>query len=225
VNYRANICALKMLGATQVISVSAVGSMKEEIRPGDFVLVDQFVDRTYKRVSTFFGDGCAGHVAFADPVCPELAPVVAAGARQAVGGGRTVHVGGAYLCIEGPQFSTRAESNIYRSFGVSVIGMTGVTEAKLCREAELCFALVALATDYDSWHPEEASVTPTAVLEVMKANVAAAQETLRRTLPHLPTPRRCACGTAARHALFTSHDAITPESRERLRGLYGRNFE
>jgi 5'-methylthioadenosine phosphorylase len=225
VNYRANICALKQLGATQVISVSAVGSMREEIRPGDFVLVDQFVDRTYRRASTFFGDGCVGHVAFADPVCAELTDAVVAGARQAPGSGRTIHRGGAYLCIEGPQFSTRAESQIYRSFGVSVIGMTGATEAKLCREAELCFALVALATDYDCWHPEEASVTAGAVLEVMKANVAAAQDTLRRTLPNLPTARRCACGTAARQAVLTSKDTISPESRERLRGLYGRYFE
>jgi 5'-methylthioadenosine phosphorylase len=225
VNYRANVCALKQLGATQVISVSAVGSMKEEIRPGDFVLVDQFVDRTHRRASTFFGDGCVGHVAFADPVCPELSPMVAAGARAAVANGHTVHIGGAYLCIEGPQFSTRAESNIYRSFGVSVIGMTGATEAKLCREAELCFSLVALATDYDCWHPEEASVTAGAVLEVMKANVAAAQEILQRALPSLPTPRRCACGTAARHAVLTSKDHVSPESRERLRGLYGRYFE
>jgi 5'-methylthioadenosine phosphorylase len=225
VNYRANVCALKQLGATQVISVSAVGSMREEIRPGDLVLVDQFVDRTHRRASTFFGDGCAGHVAFADPVCGELTDAVLAGARAAAGDSRTVHRGGAYLCIEGPQFSTRAESHIYRSFGVSVIGMTGVTEAKLCREAELCFALVALATDYDCWHPEEASVTASAVLEVMKANVAAAQETLRRTLPALPTPRRCACGTAARHAVLTSKESISPASRERLRGLYGRYFE
>jgi 5'-methylthioadenosine phosphorylase len=225
VNYRANIYALKQLGATQVISVSAVGSMREEIRPGDFVLVDQFVDRTYRRASTFFGDGCAGHVAFADPVCAELSAQVAEGARQASVGGRTVHIGGAYLCIEGPQFSTRAESNIYRSFGVSVIGMTGATEAKLCREAELCFSLLALATDYDCWHPAEASVTAEAVVAVMKANVAAAQETLRRTLPQLPTGRRCACGTAARQAVMTSKDTISPESRERLRGLFGRYFE
>jgi 5'-methylthioadenosine phosphorylase len=188
------------------------------------VLVDQFVDRTHKRASTFFGDGCAGHVAFADPVCAELSAQVAEGARHATDG-RTVHIGGAYLCIEGPQFSTRAESNIYRSFGVSVIGMTGATEAKLCREAELCFSLLALATDYDCWHPEEAQVTAAAVVEVMKANVAAAQETLRRTLPQLPTGRRCACGTAARQAVLTSKDSISPESRERLRGLYGRYFE
>jgi 5'-methylthioadenosine phosphorylase len=225
VNYRANVYAFRQLGVTQVISVSAVGSMKEEIRPGDFVLVDQFVDRTHKRASTFFGEGCVGHVAFADPVCAELSAVVAEGARQAALDGHTVHLGGAYLCIEGPQFSTRAESNIYRSFGVSVIGMTGATEAKLCREAELCFSLLALATDYDCWHPEEAHVTATAVLEVMKANVAAAQETLRLSLPQLPTGRRCGCGSAARHAVLTSRDHISPESKERLRGLYGRYFE
>jgi len=225
VNYRANVHAMKQLGVTQVISVSAVGSMKEQIRPGDFVLVDQFVDRTHRRASTFFGDGVVGHVAFADPVCAELAAEVAEGARHATSGGRTVHLGGAYLCIEGPQFSTRAESHIYRSFGVSVIGMTGATEAKLCREAELCFSLLALATDYDCWHPEEAHVTAGAVVEVMKANVEAAQETLRRTLPQLPTGRRCACATAARHAILTSKDSISPESRERLRGLYGRYFE
>jgi 5'-methylthioadenosine phosphorylase len=225
INYRANVAALKQLGVTQVISVSAVGSMREEIRPGDFVLVDQFVDRTHRRASTFFGDGVAGHVGFADPTCTELSAVVSEGARQLATGSRTIHIGGAYLCIEGPQFSTRAESNIYRSFGVSVIGMTGVTEAKLCREAELCFALMALCTDYDCWHPDEASVTAATVIEVMKANVAAAQETLRRALPQLPTARRCACGSAARHAFLTSKDSISPESRERLRGLYGRYFE
>jgi 5'-methylthioadenosine phosphorylase len=225
VNYRANVHAFKQLGVTQVISVSAVGSMKEEIRPGDFVLVDQFVDRTHRRASTFFGDGVVGHVAFADPVCAELSAVLSEGAREASHSGRTVHLGGAYLCIEGPQFSTRAESHIYRSFGVSVIGMTGATEAKLCREAELCFSLLALATDYDCWHPEEAHVTAGAVLEVMRANVTAAQDTLRRTLPQLPTGRRCGCGTAARQAVLTSKEAISPESRERLRGLYGRYFE
>ncbi len=154
INYRANIAALKQLGATQVLSISAVGSMREEIRPGDFVLVDQFIDRTHGRASTFFGDGCVGHVSFADPVCPELVPALAAGARQAgVERTRRLHVGGTYVAIEGPQFSTRAESRMYRGLGVSVIGMTGVTEAKLCREAELCFALLALATDYDCWHP------------------------------------------------------------------------
>jgi 5'-methylthioadenosine phosphorylase len=229
INYRANVSALKQLGATQVISVSAVGSMREEIRPGDFVLPDQFIDRTHGRASTFFADGCVGHVSMADPVCPELTAAVATGARAAGLGepsatGRRLHRGGAYVGIEGPQFSTRAESEVYRAQRVAVIGMTGVTEAKLCREAELCFTIVALATDYDCWHPEEESVTATAVVQVLRANVAAAQEVLRRTLPALPTPRRCPCPTAARHAILTSRDAISPAAGERLRGLYGRDI-
>jgi 5'-methylthioadenosine phosphorylase len=231
VNYRANVCALKQLGATQVVSVSAVGSMREEIRPGDFVLPDQFIDRTHGRASTFFGDGCVGHVNFADPVCPELTAALATGAEEAgikpLGDapGRALHRGGTYLAIEGPQFSTRAESNLYRSQGVAVIGMTGVTEAKLCREAELCFAVLALATDYDCWHPEEASVTAAAVVEVLRANILVAQQVLRSTLPGLPTPRRCACPHAARHAILTSRDAISLAARERLRGLYGRDID
>jgi 5'-methylthioadenosine phosphorylase len=250
INYRANVCALKQLGATQVLSISAVGSMREEIRPGDFVLPDQFIDRTHARASTFFGDGCAGHVNFADPVCPELTAALAAGAEQAgvaasaeharlastfeagAGGspagahrGRGLHRGGTYVTIEGPQFSTRAESNVYRSYGVQVIGMTGVTEAKLCREAELCFALLALATDYDCWHPDEASVTATAVVDVLRANIAGAQDVLRHTLPALPTPRLCACAHAVRQAILTSRDAISLAARERLRGLYGRDID
>ena len=247
INYRANICALKQLGATQVLSISAVGSMREEIRPGDFVVPDQFIDRTHARASTFFGDGCVGHVNFADPVCPELTAALAAGAEQAAvatgveqavgsgtpasgaGGasrrGRGLHRGGTYVTIEGPQFSTRAESNMYRSHGVNVIGMTGVTEAKLCREAELCFAVLALATDYDCWHPEEASVTATAVVDVLRANIAGAQEVLRHTLPALPTPRLCACAHAVRHAILTSKDAISLAARERLRALYGRDID
>src|SRR4051812_304257 len=229
INYRANVCALKQLGATQVISVSAVGSMREEIRPGDFVLPDQFIDRTHARASTFFGDGCVGHVSMADPVCPELTAAVAGGGREAGlvdagAAGRRLHRGGTYVGIEGPQFSTRAESLVYRAQGVAVIGMTGVPEAKLCREAELCFAILALATDYDCWPPEEESVTATAVVQVLRANVAAAQEVLRRTLPALPTPRRCPCPTAARHAILTSRDAISPAAGERLRGLYGRDI-
>jgi 5'-methylthioadenosine phosphorylase len=249
INYRANICALKQLGATQVVSISAVGSMREEIRPGDFVLPDQFIDRTHARASTFFGDGCVGHVNFADPVCPELTAALAAGAEQAMvasgseqtgpartsaagagGSGaphrsRGLHRGGTYVTIEGPQFSTRAESNVYRGYGVHVIGMTAVTEAKLCREAELCFAVLALATDYDCWHPEEATVTATAVVEVLRANIAGAQEVLRHTLPALPTPRLCGCAHAVRHAILTNRDAISLAARERLRGLYGRDID
>jgi 5'-methylthioadenosine phosphorylase len=224
INYRANVCALKDLGVTQVIALSAVGSMREDIHPGDFVLVDQFIDRTSRRLSTFFGEGCAGHVGFAEPVCPELLAILGRGAEEAgvARSPRTVHKGGAYVCIEGPQFSSLAESRLYREAGAAVIGMTGVTEAKLCREAELCFALVALATDYDCWHPHEASVSARAVVEVLLANVAASKQLLRGSLPHLPTPRRCPCGSAARDAILTANDAITPEARERLRGLFGR---
>jgi 5'-methylthioadenosine phosphorylase len=223
INYRANVAALKQLGAVQVISVSAVGSMREEIRPGDFVLADQFIDRTHRRESTFFGAGCAGHVSFADPVCPEL--LAAVGESAATVGARTLHRAGTYLCIEGPQFSTRAESKVYRTFDVAVIGMTGATEAKLCREAELCFSLIALATDYDSWHPEEADVTAGAVVEVLQANIAAAKDLLRATLARLPTARRCGCSQAARQAIMTSKEGFSPQARARLGALYGRSFE
>ncbi len=238
INYRANICALRQLGAGQVVAVSAVGSLREEIRPGDLVLVDQFIDRTHGRPSSFFGDGCVGHVAFADPVCAALSGQVAAGAEDAGLAPRRadaiepsargkpphlVHVGGTYVCMEGPQFSTRAESLLHRSWGAVVVGMTGATEAKLCREAELCFSLLALATDYDCWHPEEDSVTAGAVLEVLRASTEVAKEVLRRTAPRLPGTRFCPCATAARHAVLTAADAMTPEARERLRVLYGRH--
>ena len=239
INYRANICALKQLGVAQVISISAVGSMREEIQPGDFVLADQFIDRTVLRASTFFGGGCVGHVSFADPVCADLVGAVARGAEQAgfaprragaleeaVGGvrPRLVHIGGTYVCMEGPQFSTRAESLLHRSWNAAVIGMTGATEAKLCREAELCFALVALATDYDCWHTEEQSVTAGMVLQMLRDNIAAAKEMLTKTLPGLPTDRRCGCMRAAEHALLTAPDAIAPAARARLQELYGRKI-
>src|SRR5579883_1129356 len=172
IDYRANVCALRMAGATHLVSISAVGSMKEEIAPGHLVAVDQFVDLTKRRASTFFEDGVAAHVAFADPVCDHLASALAAAAETA---GATVHRGGTYVCMEGPQFSTRAESRIYRSWGVSVIGMTGMPEAKLAREAELPYALLALATDYDCWHSSEEAVTVDAVLAVVRSNVAAAR--------------------------------------------------
>jgi 5'-methylthioadenosine phosphorylase len=230
INYRANVCALKQLGATQVIAISAVGSLRDEIRPGDFVLVDQFIDRTHRRLSTFFGEGCVGHVSFAEPVCAELADTVAGAAAEIlltpVGGsaGRGLHVGGSYVCIEGPQFSTRAESQINRGLGIAVVGMTGVTEAKLCREAELCFTLLALATDYDCWRQGEESVTAAAVIEVLQANVAAAKDVLRRSLPRLSTARHCVCANAARHAILTQKESITPTARARLEALYGRTL-
>jgi 5'-methylthioadenosine phosphorylase len=239
INYRANVHAMKQLGVTRVLSVSAVGSLREEIVPGDFVLVDQFIDRTHLRASTFFGGGCVGHVAFATPVCGAFADHVAqaaeaegfaAGADTTLpGGGRRLVRGGTYVCMEGPQFSTRAESLFHRGLGAAVIGMTGVTEAKLCREAELCFTLLALATDYDCWHPEEESVTAGAVIEVLRANIERAKAVVRRTILTLGDPaqdrttaRDCGCGSAAAHAIITAREAISPEARERLRVLYGR---
>ncbi len=219
INYRANVHALKQLGADRVVSVSAVGSLREEIRPGDFVLVDQFLDRTYRRQNTFFGGGCAGHVGFADPVCPDLS-----GTLATAGGGarRAVHLGGTYVCMEGPQFSTRAEALFHRSLGATVIGMTGATEAKLCREAELCFSLVAIATDYDCWHPEEESVSADSVIQVLRKSVVDAKDFLRQAALVIPAERTCGCGSAAQNSIMTARDNIPPETRDRLRGLYGR---
>jgi len=171
INYRANIYGMKKLGVTAIISVSAVGSMKEDIHPGDMVIVDQFFDRTKARESTFLGSGVAGHVEFAKPVCGDLSRVLYEAAKEA---GATVHMGGTYVCIEGPQFSTRAESLIYRSWGVDVIGMTNIPEAKLAREAGICYATIALSTDYDCWHEEEESVTVEMILETIKNNVSMA---------------------------------------------------
>src|SRR5246127_5432791 len=167
INFRANVCALKKAGATHLLSISAVGSMKEAIAPGDFVVVDQFIDLTKRRVSTFFEEGLVGHVRFADPVCGVLAKALGAAARRA---GARVHESGTYVCIEGPQFSTRAESNLYRSWGVDVIGMTNLQEAKLAREAEICYATMALITDYDCWHETAESVTVEQILGYLKAN-------------------------------------------------------
>ncbi len=224
INYRANIHALKQLGAERVISVSAVGSLRAEIRPGDFVLVDQFIDRTHLRASTFFGDGCVGHVGLADPVCVELCGFLDAAGRATAPqiGARAIHRGGTYLCMEGPQFSTRAESNQHRAGGAAVIGMTGVTEAKLAREAELCFALLALATDYDCWHEGHAAVSVASVVNVLRDNVAGAQDVLRRAVLALPVTRNCGCGTAAEHAIMTDPKLVPHDTRERLATLYGR---
>lgn len=233
INYRANVHALKQLGAQQVLSVSAVGSLREGLVPGDVVVVDQFIDRTHRRQSTFFGDGLVGHVSFGDPVCPELASVVAEVAlevgfhsadRAAPQGGRQrLHHRGTYVCMEGPQFSTRAESNLHRAWGADVIGMTAATEAKLCREAELCFAAVALVTDYDCWHQSEEAVTAAAVMAVLQANVSRAKEIVRAVVPRRsPETRSCGCGQAAQHAFLTSPDAVPASTRARLKVLYGR---
>jgi 5'-methylthioadenosine phosphorylase len=222
INARANVCALKMLGATHLVSVSAVGSMREAIAPGDFVVVDQFIDQTKKRTSTFFEDGVVAHVSFADPVCEHLSVALAeAGERAQV----HVHRGGTYVCIEGPQFSSRAESLLYRSWGVSVIGMTAMPEAKLAREAELPFALLALATDYDCWHVTEEEVTIEAVLAVMARNTAAARRTLAELAARLPDPEASAAHHAVRAAVVTSRDRIPPGVGARLEWLLGKQVK
>ena len=219
INYRANIFALKKLGVESIVSVSAVGSMREEIRPGDLVMVDQFVDRTKVRPQTFFDDGIAVHVGFADPVCEELRSALVAAARTA---GATVHNGGTYICIEGPMFSSRAESNIYRSWGVDVIGMTNYQEAKLAREAEICYATIALATDYDCWHEQEGPVDVAMVIKVLLENVSKAQATIRALLPRLKIGENCSCRRALKDAIITDRRMISDEVKKRLDPLIGK---
>ncbi|MCA1829775.1 MAG: S-methyl-5'-thioadenosine phosphorylase [Myxococcales bacterium] len=223
VPYRANLHAFRQLGVTRVISVSAVGSMKEAIAPGHMVLPTQYIDRTVARPRTFFENGVVAHVAFADPVCPQLHEHMKGACFAA---GATFHAGGTYLCIEGPQFSTRAESELYRSFGVSVIGMTAMPEAKLAREAELCYATLALATDYDCWHAGHESVTVAQVLETMKKNVATAREIVRNAALGLSRleERSCGCGRALESAVMTAPAQIPNAARERLALLLGDRF-
>jgi 5'-methylthioadenosine phosphorylase len=217
-NYRANIHGFRQLGARWVISISAVGSMKEEIRPLDLVIPDQFFDHTRRRASSFFGDGVVAHVGMADPVCRDLGDLLEAAARET---GATVHRGGTYLCIEGPQFSTRGESEIYRRWGVSVIGMTNMPEAKLAREAELCYATLALATDYDVWHAEHAAVSVEAVVANLLKNVATAKDVLRRVIPRIGASCRRGCDRALRDAVITSPTLVPAETRRRLALLLG----
>jgi 5'-methylthioadenosine phosphorylase len=213
INFRANLWGLKTLGCDRVVSVSAVGSMKDHLRPTDVVLPDQFVDRTRHRPDTFFGRGIAAHVSLAHPVCPELQ---AAAYRACASAGARVHRGGTYLCMEGPQFSTRAESFLYRSWGVDVIGMTNLQEARLSREAEMCYATLAMVTDYDCWHEEEENVTTAAILEVIAANARLSQEILRETVKALPREHACACATALDAAVVTRLDRVPPETLEAL---------
>lgn len=213
INYRANIFALKTLGVQRVISVSAVGSMKEAIHPGHLVLPDQFIDLTKRRSSTFFEGGAVAHVAFADPICRSLADTLAHSAGPV---GATIHRGGTYLCIEGPQFSSRGESLLYRQWGVDVIGMTNMPEAKLAREAELCYATVALATDYDCWHATEESVTVDAILTRLRQNVAMAKRLLRHALPLVAQEKDCACCQALRNAIVTAPNSVSKAARKRL---------
>jgi 5'-methylthioadenosine phosphorylase len=218
INYRANVCALKKLGAELLVSLSAVGSMREAIAPGHFVVVDQYLDFTRRRVGTFFAEDVVAHVAFADPVCPVLSAGVAGAARQA---GATVHQGGTYLCIEGPQFSTRAESHLYRSWGVSVIGMTALPEAKLAREAELPYATLALATDYDAWHEQVEAVSVEAVVAVMRQNSALAKAVVARLAEDLPDPEQSPAFRALDGALITDPGLIGARARQELEWLIG----
>jgi 5'-methylthioadenosine phosphorylase len=221
IDYRANICALKKLGATHLVSISAVGSMRENIEPGHFVVVDQFIDLTKRRPSTFFENGIVAHVGMADPVCDHVAKALSLAAERA---GAVVHRGGTYVCIEGPQFSTRAESVLYRSWGVSVIGMTGLPEAKLAREAELPYALLALATDYDCWHQTEDDVSVDAVLAVMKQNAVLARRTLVELAASLPDPKESRAYGALAPAFITARDRIPAETLSKLDWLVAPYF-
>ena len=222
INFRANVWGMKKLGVEWILSVSAVGSMKEEIRPGDIVIADQFIDRTKARVSSFFGDGVAGHVGFGDPICSDLAAHVYAAAKRA---GARVHQGGTYVVIDGPMFSTRAESNVYRSWGASVIGMTNLPEAKLAREAEICYSTIALSTDYDCWHETEADVTVEAVMEIIRQNVSLAKQIVKGSVERIPEARSCGCRSAAANAVMTAPDAIPPAARERLGIIMNKYWE
>jgi 5'-methylthioadenosine phosphorylase len=222
INFRANIYGMKMLGVERVVSVSAVGSMRRRVRPGDLVLVDQFIDWTRTRERSFFGDGIVAHVALAEPCCGAVREHLARACEdEAV----RFHRKGTYVCIEGPQFSMRAESELFRSFGVDVIGMTNMPEAKLAREAELCYATVALATDYDCWNEEHASVTVDEVVKTLLENVAKAKRVLARAIPALAAETRaCRCGSALESAIMTSKDAIPGAARERLALLIGKRL-
>jgi 5'-methylthioadenosine phosphorylase len=223
INYRANVFALKQLGADQVLSVSAVGSLKESIHPGDFVLVDQFIDRTRARASTFFDDfGMVAHVGFGDPVDAALLEATRVAAAEIK---VPLHVGGTYVCMEGPQFSTRAESQMYRSFGASVIGMTNLPEAKLAREAELPYATVAMVTDYDCWHQSEEQVTVEQVIRVLQANVQKARELIRALVPRLPDARESPTASALENAILTAPELVTPATRQALAPLLRKYFK
>jgi 5'-methylthioadenosine phosphorylase len=222
VPYRANIYAMKLLGVERIISASAVGSLREEFKPKDIAFPDQFFDRTRQRPSTFFGDGIVAHVSMAHPVCGDLCDTLEEAAR-AVLTGIDIHRGGTYLCMEGPAFSTVAESNVYRSWGMSVIGMTNLQEAKLAREAEICYATMALVTDYDCWHPEHDAVTVEMIIDYLNHNAENAQKLIAAAVTRLAaTERACKCGHSLRHAIITSSDKITPEAKQRLQAIIGK---
>ena len=221
INFRANIYAMKSLGVERIISLSAVGSLKEEHRPLDFVLPDQFFDRTRGRASTFFGEGLVAHVSFADPICPELAGLLGKACTES---GVSAKSGGTYLCMEGPAFSTKAESNVYRSWGMDVIGMTNLTEAKLAREAEICYVTVAMVTDYDCWHPSHDSVTVSQIIANLTKNAENACKVVAAAVAAMPTARTCQCGAALAHSIITDRKLVSAATREKLGILVDKYF-
>jgi 5'-methylthioadenosine phosphorylase len=218
-NFRANIFGMKTLGVEYILSASAVGSLKEEYRPLDIVIPDQFIDRTKGRISTFFGRGLAAHVGFAHPFCRVLSGLVS---QSAKGVGATVHTGGTYVCMEGPQFSTLAESKLYRSWGADIIGMTNLQEAKLAREAEICYVTIALVTDYDCWHPDHDSVTVDMIIGNLIQNARTAQQIIAQTVSGLSYARSCECASALKYALITRPEAIPAQVRQDLEPLVGK---
>src|SRR4051794_13489904 len=220
-NFRANIYGMKMLGVERIISLSAVGSLKEEHAPLDFVVPDQFFDRTKGRISTFFGEGLVAHVSFADPICSEMASVVVESGQQL---GITTKNGGTYLCMEGPAFSTRAESNIYRTWGMNVIGMTNLQEAKLAREAEICYVTVAMVTDYDCWHEEHDAVTVSDIIANLVKNAASACAVVGKAVAAMPSERTCKCGSALSHAIITDRTLAPETTRQKLGILIEKYF-
>jgi 5'-methylthioadenosine phosphorylase len=221
-NYQANVWAMKSLGVSWILSVSAVGSLKQEYAPLDMVIPDQFLDRTQQRKSTFFGRGLVAHVGFAHPFCAGLSQVMAEACREA---GATCHLGGTYVCMEGPQFSTRAESELYRSWGMDIIGMTNLQEAKLAREAEICYATLAMVTDYDCWHPEHDAVTTEQIIGNLGKNASTARAVLRAALRRLPIPRDCECAQALRSALVTAPELIPEQTKRDLAPIIGRYIQ
>jgi 5'-methylthioadenosine phosphorylase len=218
-NFRANVFGMKQLGVTAILSASAVGSLKEELKPLDIVVPDQFIDRTRGRISTFFGRGLVAHIAFAQPICGEVARVAAAAGERV---GATVHRGGTYVCMEGPQFSTLAESRLYRSWGADVIGMTNLQEAKLAREAEICYATIALVTDYDCWHPDHDAVTVDVVVATLLQNAKTAEHLIAEAVETLPADRPCACGRALQSAIITRPEAIPAAVKQALAPIVGK---
>jgi 5'-methylthioadenosine phosphorylase len=219
INYRANVCGFKMLGCDALLSASACGSLREELAPRHAIVPDQFIDRTRHRVDTFFGEGIVAHVGFADPVCGSLMGALEEGGRRA---GFTVQRGGVYVCMEGPQFSTRAESNLYRSWGADVIGMTNLTEARLAREAEICYASLAFVTDYDCWRESTDDVSVEAILAILGENSAAARRALSETVARIDPDRACGCRSAMQSGILTDRKEIPESSKERLRPIAGK---